>query len=660
MKSRQELEELSYIKPIVGSRDAKKQIEKLIRQRKQKIRNYYGDCDCSSVDELRKEIKNLKRYLKYINNQKFIDSATSISQEEYSLTPEQSIIFSKIVSSNSNLNDFSVDDLVSITRYIIVNCDVNTYKELIIRVIQHLSYQLNDDQDYSNKIITALKKIKSSIRFKNSISDDSKQRIVLNTIKKLIVVNIKMYKPKKKEHNHLINIINYWLDDDSNELFLYKLFRRISNTINIRDQSGTHILVIILKRYIESYKEFLKNQNNSIVDKDYYKRLFIFLHGFDSLLLTDSDISEMESIIDDFKLLLERKKYKAERKLEALHDIEDIFKCKTESCEQFYQNDDEISEQIALLPYRISLELKSKSRINLTDEYTIVINDVKTLYNNYAYSCIEGENGSLILKVHVIDINSLIGNTALEDMMKSRMFSDIEHDQYLLPLFAIQNILSMIPNRDIPTITYEVSISEKGKCSNLRIYKSKVRVNDIFTSDQISSSNIPIELSNFIKLKKILGTDISDKLDVNINRCIRRRVGRDFCDKKIPFIFKRQDRQDEKKYVHDMTFLNSILSKLNDEMATIIYSIICEDINCSYYSAIPGEHIGVNENYYSDILIPLDSYVGVVLQKIIEKFYLKNNGYNEISEVDIRDIILRSNTTCHDKSGDKVLCMKMN
>ena len=180
----------------------------------------------------------------------------------------------------------------------------------------------------------------------------------------------------------------------------------------------------------------------------------------------------------------------------------------------------------------------------------------------------------------------------------------------------------------MPTITFELLINEKGEVTNFESYKSITRVNKVISNNtRLSNNNMPLyyQLLNVFNNDYFKGIYLGD-LEQIINQCCIRSVAKYFVDNNYPFIYKVQSQQNSEVFEKNINALNGIFYKISKEDFRIIYSIVCEDYNFAYYDMNNTGHKNQNSKYYSDLLNPLDSYIGICLQRLMKEYYFSKNS----------------------------------
>lgn len=197
-----------------------------------------------------------------------------------------------------------------------------------------------------------------------------------------------------------------------------------------------------------------------------------------------------------------------------------------------------------------------------------------------------------------------------------------------------------------PAITYEIELSNNGRIASFDIYRSIVSLDKIYSYDNFILPNKEVTFSYYTLLNDF---DLDDKdfgktLEKMYLSKVSRAVGTYFTKKGLPCIYRVQAHQDEDSFVRDMNVLNSLMGKLDRNTAKVIYQIICEDTNRAYYASENIGHDGCGQAYFLDLFSPIDSYITLTLQKLIDDFYINERKYkSEEWQQEIKKIIVLAN-----------------
>ena len=610
--------------------------------------NHSYDQDGKLKNDIREYLKNVKartkvckEYLQLIKRQRILDlendklTKISVDTDIVNLTANQTKLLDDLL--HNHLDDYYMDDLLIVLKYIVENYSLIVYEEMVLntlkKIISHISF---DDKHNLEKIVLGLNSVKCSINHKLAkLNKNDSERIILNQFKSMIknVINISKVE-SMKTYDYKFDIIEYWLSDEDNRIFLEKLFDRLPETVNIRSRDNEHILIHILKTYIDTYKIELRNQSKPFVSSTYLKNMYKLLMANNQLELLDSDEMIRQSLLENFSNFLRHSNYKRERIVAALAEIESLKNINDSEDDEIEFDEKEVNEQLSYIKELISLQNSDHRRVDLTNEKTLVIVNDSLKYNNYAYILNKLSNNDYSLKINVIDIASIVNeNSPLDIYLRHHLFSNVNNDSFLIPNV---NDFSLVMGRKMPTITFELIINEKGEVKDLAGYKSVSIVNTTIHSDAIlASDKFPV----YYQLLKVLKNDdwfnrdnsIKQLEEIVNEKCIK-GIAKYFSSHNYPFIYKVQARQNSINFENNINALNGIFYKVNKEEFKTIYSIICEDYNYAYYAIDNIGHRSKHSNCHSDLLNPLDSYIGIFLQRLIDEFYLNshhvvNNDY---------------------------------
>ena len=277
------------------------------------------------------------------------------------------------------------------------------------------------------------------------------------------------------------------------------------------------------------------------------------------------------------------------------------------------------------------------------DSPTFAITSLDNSYINKCYSANINEKGRVVIKVHTIDISAYVKYDELESYFRNKMFTG---ENPIFPMDIITNYLSFEPMIKRPAITYEIELSNNGRIASFDIYRSIVSLDKIYSYDNFILPNKEVTFSYYTLLNDF---DLDDKdfgktLEKMYLSKVSRAVGTYFTKKGLPCIYRVQAHQDEDSFVRDMNVLNSLMGKLDRNTAKVIYQIICEDTNKAYYASENIGHDGCGQAYFLDLFSPIDSYITLTLQKLIDDFYINERKYkSEEWQQEIKKIIVLAN-----------------
>lgn len=574
-----------------------------------------------------------KRQILVLENVKL--AKISIDNDVINLTARQIKLLDDLL--HNQLEEYHIEDLLVVAKYIIKNYSVVDYEKNILNALRIIISSVTfDGKQDTEKTIIGLNSIKCEINSKlYKLDKYDKERIILNRFKSMIKKIINISKIEfMKTYDYKFDIIEYWLSDENNKVFIEKIFERLPDTVNIRSKDNEHILVYILTSYINAFKIELRNQGKPDVSSTYLKNMYKLLMNSSYLELLGSDEIIRQNLLENFSCFLRNSNYKRERVTAALNEIESLRTIDDFEKEINNFDEQEVNEQLSYIKEIINIQNNDRKRVVLTDSPTISIVNDSLKYNNYSYILNKFDSNSFCLKVNVIDLASIINeNSPLDMYLHERLFSDINNDTYLIPN---AEELGLAKGRKMPTITFELIINQNGEVKDMSCYRSVSMVNtNVNINIILGSENFPLyyQLLSALKKKREFNKANSFKnLEEIINEICIKGVAKYFADNNYPFIYKVQKEQDSNNFENNLNALNGVFYKINKEDFKTIYSIICEDYNYAYYDIVDDKHINKNSSYYTDLLNPLDSYIGIYLQRLIDEFYLNdhrlvNNDY---------------------------------
>lgn len=592
------------------------------------------------IHKLKKIIIKYQEYYKYLclleyydGRKERIDAKIEFESSEIKLNSTQIIILNEL--NNSNIFDYNFNDLISVVKYLIQNFTID--KLVLINLILSRLEKDFIDNNYSDEYFVSISSVKNILTYKiNYLDKNDDNRKVLKELKKYIKSIINLSKEQeKKRHDYCIDIINILLD---NELYLQKIIQRSPKLINIIDEENNTFAYFAITKYLDLYLLELQGKQSSI-PKEKYLDIYYMIENDLNYKYKDIDKIKINELINSFKETIKNGGFKRSTYLEVVKNFDEIFNQNDE-----LDNKKTINKEIVNFENENILnDNKFDNRKDLTKEYTIVVNN-SNLYN-YAYSINKNSSGNYILKVHVTDISKYIKpGSYLDEMLKDLMFkeSDCWLDEKVLSKFSLSE-------KEIkPVITFECEILPNGKNINLKSYRSNIIVDDIYSFKNFNNKIKNDELLLYLELGKILNKNLdksnyAKSLTDIFDKSILAQVGTYFDKNKYPYIYKVQFEQNSDDYIKILTQLNYLFSKIDKEDANTFYNIICDDVNYSKYSIKPNYHHALGQKYYTDLLIPLNSYIGLYLQRLvnifmidsseIEKTINKNNYKKEIKEI---------------------------
>lgn len=574
------------------------------------------------ISNLRKIISKYFEYSKYLRmleryqtRKDLIDKRIEFDSNEVTLTDEQIRILNSV--NEENIKKVSFGDLGDIAKYLIN--DYEYYNIQLELVLKELGSRYKYDE-YNEESYIILSSVKGAVNNKiNTLDKDDYRRVKLREYKKYIKSIIDIIREKEdRKYDYRYDVVEYLIED---EYCFNRLLEEMPDIVNLCDRDGYSLSYNILEKYLDAYLLQLlgkhKGKSKDDLLKTYHK---IISHPY--YFNSSSNIKATEELIDNFKNVIKNGRFKRDKYLDVLTNLENINNVLVEEKHTSKIDYSDIADERAIILRKTS----DSYRVDLCDEDTIVLCTKNEKYYNYAYSVTKNSNGTHILKVHITDVKEFIKHDSMLDLFLKENISKGENnwlDDELLNKFSLN--LGEIK----PVFTFEMEVYPSGKINNFKCYKSNIKVNDIYTYEEANREikNHNLRFLTYLEINYFLNKDIDkDNYALSMSDVFTKKVfdnvGSYFKKHKLPYIYKYQKNQDNARYIKNMTALNSVFSKVSKEHFKKFYQIICDDINYSRYTSNPENHTSLNQKYYTDLFIPLYSYIGIFLQEMIDQFYL--------------------------------------
>lgn len=587
-----------------------------------KVRQYISGLK-KIILKYREYCRYLKLLEKYQTRIDIIQSRIEFESNNVLLTDEQLKIMNYI--NKENIDNIEFKDLIDISKYLIRNYEEPDLKlELILKDLGSRFKQYTDEE------FILLSSLKSVINNKiTSLDKNDVRRTKLNEFKKYVKSIIELLKSAEDEkYDYRYDIVMQLVND---EYCFNRLLEEMPDIVNLRDKDGYSLAFNIISKYLDAYLLELKGKKCGDAKENYLKvfnKIITHPYYINSL----AERKSIEDLIENFKDTIKNGRFRREKYIEVVEVLENIYITNENTSKKYKIDESELEYEKKY----ILNQQNSTRRKDLTNEDTIVMCTNNEKYYNYAYSVTKSSHGNHILKVHITDMKEFIKhNSVLDLFLKDKMFKDGTDwmDDELLNKFSL-NL-----NEVKPVFTFEIEVTHCGKINDFKCYKSNICVNDIYTYEQVNNMIKNHDLrfltyleTNYFLSKNIDKNNYASSMCNTFNEVVFNNIGNRFDKNKWPYIFKGQKEQDSTYYMQNMVKLNRLFSKISKEHFYKFYNIICDDVNYSRYSKKAEIHSSLEQNYYTDLFIPLYSYIGLFLQEMIEQFYLEKNN-NEVLEI---------------------------
>ena len=584
------------------------------------------------ISNLRKIINKYYEYARYLKllekyqtRRLLIERQIEFESNEINITEQQAKLLNTI--NSDNVNEVCFEDLGDIAKYLVYNYEnFNNKLDLILKELGS-RYKYNEYDEASYIILSSVKGVINNKI--NSLDKDDYRRVKLKEYKKYIKSIIDIIRQKEdKKYDHRYDIVEILMED---EYCFNRLLEEMPDIVNLCDRDGYSLSYNVLQKYLDYYLLELQGKEKA-KSKTKFLNIYHKIISHPYYTNTDENQLKIDEMLNNFKEVIKNGKFRRDKYLEVVNNLVNVHKHAPE--EQFVAKiteEDTIDETNALLNRSFY-----NDGIDLCDEDTIVLCSKKEKFYNYAYSVSKNSKGNHILKVHITNIREFIKHDSMLDLYLKENISkgyDNWMDESLLNKFSLN--LGEVK----PAFTFEMEVLPSGKINNFKCYKSNIKVNDVYTYEQANEEikNHNLRFLTYLEINYFLNKNI-DKENYALSmvngfqKPVFDTIGSYFEKNKLPYIYKTQKGQDNGRYINNMTTLNVLFSKISKDYYKKFYQIICDDINYSKYTVKPENHDSLNQKYYSDLFIPLYSYIGIFLQEMIDQFYL-NEPAGEILNI---------------------------
>lgn len=610
-----------------------------------------------SKDKLGENYKYIKEINRFINDAIRIEhkkksnskKGICLQVDEEKLDLECTEIL-EIIKSNGKLEYYDLASVLKAYKYFIIH-DLNKYSINALNVSKYISNKIVNEEIKDDDVIILINSIKDTIkcRLLSLNKDDNEERLERSLLKELRIVFdfiCKNYKEDKlsTKHDYRYDVIKYFLQDENGYPYLKRIVLDMPSMINIRipEFDNEHIIINILKEYLNNYKLMLKNKNGNYINPDYLKQVYLLFMHNENLKLNAKDKNCIDKLLDDFLIYLDISIYKEDRKTLAKKEIR---KLKTEYlyCEKNVRlkriNENQLNWQTHFLSNNRQASLIDDNRILLKDD-CITTNGIN------AYSYFQDDNKK-VLKIHVIDTSRIVvPHTTVDSDIYNSMINKESIDS------SIKNQLLLDYKNLNPTITYEIEFDKYNRILNFKIYKSKISVS-------YENENLSHELEVFTK-KVLSSKNIDDFCKSGIDGAIEILLNEEFIkyvdENKLPFMYSGKEVIND--YINHMNNLNNIFNRLESQDFKKLYNIISGNVGEYNYStkkfSVDGKYnlhlvneinylFVLNQRMINDIVIECEKLKGKsYYKKQYENLELQLNLSNKHIRPD--DIVFENST----------------
>lgn len=584
--------------------------------------------------EIKKRISAIRRitakyqeYCKYItllNNyssrQNQIKERIEFESSQVKISNDQLKLLGNLT--KGNIKQIRFIDLIVLSKYMIQNYEVLEDHTILLDTLKEITSKILTDKDNEEYYI-AISSLKSTISYKiSSLDKNDSLRKPLGEMKRYIKSTLELCRATEdSKHDYRYEIIEYFLDDD---YYFSRTLEDMPDIVNLKDKDGYSLAYNVVSKYLDIYLLEMQGKKSK-VSKERYERIYKKIVNSSYYKPDQADIYNIDVLLNNFKETIKNGRFRRSKYNNAINDLENLKNEIVQSSNQGPNVDQLLFEQWTIA------DMSSKnSRRDLTHEETIVLANNNDKYYNCAYAVTKNNIGNYILKVHIPDIREFIKfDSELDVYLRNQMFCN--NDDWLDKTLMSKFSLSQGQVKDV--ITFEIEVSTTGKIERVECYKSNIHVDTIYILEYIDNciKNRDSRFTKYLEVYNLLNKD-NDELPISdiFNTTVLNIVGKYFDTNRLPYIYKVKNSRTAEKYMETMTFLNQLFNKISKEDFYKFYRMICDDAASTYYDYNPGYYDQVKQDYYTDLLTPLQSYIGIILQDLINEFYLKEISSDQL------------------------------
>lgn len=572
----------------------------------------------------KEKIECIRKILKNFKNNEFEKKGqiilSSISNEEDSEVVE---INNSIETKTSN--DINLSDLPSATltfSEFIRECDIINDNEKVIQYSDDLCNEMIEYFYDKNEIFVEFNYLLNALKNKiNEYDRYSDERKLLKNIQKRFKSIYNIYKDTniKEDKNVYFDIIDYYLEKE-NYFQVQELLKRKPEICNLTNENG-HIVLYILKKYIENFKRMTKDKTSDYVNTNFLKEVYMLFVKSPSLRIKYEDRQKIDSTLNEFYNYINSTLIKRKRKLFALREVKSMkssnFYCYKEQCNMIRYSDD-------------NLGYEKQRIINMMNDYVNKFQSDECekafVVGDTAYS-LHNEEGTIKLKIHSLDVSNFIRRKSVMniyfeqcELLKEKI------DEFILRGFKFQK------NNQYPTISYELEFYPSGKIKSMNINKNVINITEVYNT----MYNKTLEQKEFYELFSksvcknggtlttfdtyIMNNHFNDLLNNLYTEFIKKNL--------LPFIYYGYRNQTKKELDDDKNFLSSKLSDLNKEDSMELLHILTSRIDMFHYSQYP-----IDNPTYDLKLVHNINYLGLENQRMLNDIYFNQRQIEDPKEL---------------------------
>lgn len=531
------------------------------------------------------------------------------------------------------------DTAVVIGKYIRENgisSDDKVINECIHYIVSNMVEKLYYDDEVDVEYHVMLDNIKYRInQLDKNVLEELQERKTLKQAYKDINNILEIYKPDSKieKETGMVNIILYFANREDGLNYIKEILKKIPSAVNLK-VGDSHIIVTILKMYIDNFKIMLENKKNTYINKDYIFEVYSLFVRNINFRLSKKDKIEINYMLTSFQFYIQNTVIKEKKKISALKGIRSVAKLLENYKNIEYNNPAPLYEvnddYVSLLVTDILNSYESRRKNS--PESTVPVSAFILNDSNFAYTILEHDN-EYIVKLYVPNIQKFI---AQDSDLRLYLYNEFImesnkqnlNESFKDAMFAIyEKKYNFKPGKCYDAITYEFVYNKNGSIMDFDIKNEFIYVKEkfYFNQDYYWMLHKPLNYEyDYEMLQKLyrriaLKTNhvIKDRSsNTQLNDFFKEELSREFSkyahEHKLPFLYYGHNLEYKEESEEHLKNIIADLSKVSNDEFNEINNILNRNLDKKHYTTT------YYENYKYDLnLLKTFDFLGLEYQRLI-------------------------------------------
>ena len=576
-------------------------------------------------DDNKMEIKTVSYLIEklklYASKNKIIIEPREVKNKEIlkeentlSLTNEQKNILS-LIKNNKELDECEIKDIIIAYSYYISNNDIIEIKDPAEKYCKYITEllveYLYEKEESFEEFMILLNVLKNKIEHSKK---ETEERLVLKEIFKQFKDLYDVYKSGRIDTSNnktYVKILDFWLQDEKNYLYIKELLKRKKFICNLR-VDDKHIVLYILELYIKNYKIMLKDKNGTYINPVYLEEVYYLFTKNTALRMTKEEKIEVDNQLRDLRKYISDSIIKQKRKNYAIDKIKAMSTknfCKYYEYEEY---EDFEEEQLSNMGFYVTTLIKNQVKEKESKDAFVLGNDAYSVYE---------KDGLIHLTVYAINYHNFIAKDSFID----RYLYDCQIKKEKINDYFRNRMIFKVGEK-YPVFAYELIFYPSGKFKELNVSKDVINVTGKYVyANTYDDAKIIEELyrKSVSKNGGYYSSFDTSKLNDHFKNILEDSFVEFLQTEKLPFIYYGYSKisEDEKEY--NMNNLSNVLYDLDKASSREIIEIFSKDIDNYHYSNVPM----TNAVYDLNFLEPMN-FLGLEMQRMLDDCYFNQRLYS--------------------------------